>query len=161
MDAPAPASAAVGWSSFREQGKRMVDFIADYYETLGDRDVRSGVRPGYLAAELPDSAPEAPTTLDAILADVSRVIMPGVTHWQHPRFFGYFPANSSPPGLMADMLSDAIGCVAFSWIASPAATELETLVLRWLAKLTGLPDAFMTAPGGGVIQATASDAVSV
>jgi aromatic-L-amino-acid decarboxylase len=156
--------AAAEWETFREQGKRMVDEVADYYRdlALGKFPVKSQVAPGYLRPLLPASAPEKPETFESIVADVHSKIMPGITHWQSPSFFGYFPASSSPPGILADMLSDAINCIGFSWVTSPACTELETVVLDWLGKLIGLPDVFLSGGrGGGVIQGTASEATLV
>jgi len=142
----------------------MVDEIADYYAALaaGEYPVKARVSPGYLRPLLPAAAPEAGESLDAILADVHAKIMPGITHWQAPGFFAFFPANSSPPALLGDMLSDAINCIGFSWVASPACTELETIVLDWLVPLIGLPATFASAgTGGGVIQSSASDATLV
>lgn len=144
----------------------MVDEIADYYARLSspeaaDVPVRSRVSPGYLLSALPAAAPEAPESLDAVLADVHKHIMPGISHWQHPNWFAFFPAQSSPPALLGDMLSDALAVIGFSWVASPACTELETVVMDWLARLIGLPDVFYSSAGkggGGVIQGTASEA---
>lgn len=118
--------------------------------------------PGYLRERLPAQAPEAPETLDAVLKDFHEHIIPGITHWQAPTFFSWFPAQTSPHGILGDMLSDAIGCIGFSWAASPACTELETITTDWLADLVGLPDTFRSAgAGGGVIQGTASEATLV
>lgn len=144
----------------------MVDEIADYYARLSspeaaDVPVRSRASPGYLLSALPAAAPEAPESLDAVLADVHKHIMPGVSHWQHPSWFAFFPAQSSPPALLGDMLSDALAVIGFSWVASPACTELETVVMDWLARLVALPDDFCSSAGkggGGVIQGTASEA---
>lgn len=159
-------SALPSWERFREEGKRMVDEIADYYAKLASPDssavpVRSRTAPGYLLAALPSAAPEVPESFDAVLADVHRHIMPGVSHWQHPNWFAFFPAQSSPPALLGDMLSDALAVIGFSWVASPACTELETVVMDWLAQLIGLPPSFCSSAGkggGGVIQGTASEA---
>jgi glutamate/tyrosine decarboxylase-like PLP-dependent enzyme len=142
----------------------MVDAIADYYAALArcDYPVKSRVTPGYLRPQLPASAPEAPESFEAIMRDVQAKIMPGVTHWQHPNFYAFFSANSSPPALLGDMLSNAINCIGFSWVASPAATELETVVMDWLVHLLGLPAGFKSqGTGGGVIQGTASEATLV
>lgn len=101
-------------------------------------------------------APQEPEDWDQIMLDVEDKIMPGVTHWQHPRFHAYFPAGNSFPSILGDMLGDGIGCIGFSWAASPACTELETIVLDWLGKAIGLPDHFLAlkegSTGGGVIQ---------
>ena len=108
---------------------------------------------------MPTSAPEDPESLDAVLADLSNLLLPGVTHWQHPRFFAYFPANSSPAAVLGDLLSSGIGSQGMIWATSPAATELEQVVLDWLRQALGLPESFAASgAGGGVIQDTASTA---
>ncbi|XP_027147891.1 tyrosine decarboxylase 1 isoform X1 [Coffea eugenioides] len=146
----------------RECGHRMVDFIADYYKDIENFPVLSQVQPGYLRQLLPGSAPVHPDTLEDVLDDMQRKILPGVTHWQSPNFFAYYPSNSSVAGFLGEMLSAGINMVGFSWITSPAATELEMIVLDWLAKALNLPDDFLsTGRGGGVIQGTASEAVLV
>lgn len=146
----------------REYGHKMIDFIADYYKSLESFPVLSQVEPGYLGKLLPDSAPNHPESLQDVLEDVQKKILPGVTHWQSPNYFAYFPSNSSTAGFLGEMLSAGINIVGFSWITSPAATELEMIVLDWLAKMLKLPDGFLsTGQGGGVIQGTASEAVLV
>uniref|UniRef100_A0A3P8VPS6 Aromatic-L-amino-acid decarboxylase n=1 Tax=Cynoglossus semilaevis TaxID=244447 RepID=A0A3P8VPS6_CYNSE len=148
-------------AEFRRRGREMVDFVADYYENIEKRPVFPDVEPGYLRSLIPSEAPVDPETYEDIMKDVERVIMPGVTHWQSPNFFAYFPANSSLPALLADMLSGAIGCIGFTWAASPACTELETVMLDWLGKMLQLPECFLAGTdgqGGGVIQGTASEA---
>ncbi|XP_054800292.1 tyrosine decarboxylase 2 isoform X1 [Prosopis cineraria] len=146
----------------REQAHKMVDFIADYYKTIENLPVLSQVEPGYLRMLLPDSAPNYPESLQGILSDVQEKILPGVTHWQSPNYFAYFPSNSSIAGFLGEMLSAGLNIVGFSWITSPAATELEMIVLDWLAKAFQLPTHFYsTGQGGGVIQGTASEAVLV
>ncbi|CAI9770606.1 unnamed protein product [Fraxinus pennsylvanica] len=146
----------------RECGHKMVDFIADYYKNIENLPVLSQVQPGYLRELLPDSAPTHPESLQDVLDDVQAKILPGVTHWQSPDYFAYFPSNSSVAGILGEMLSAGINMVGFSWITSPAATELEMIVLDWLAKALKLPDEFLSmGKGGGVIQGTASEAVLV
>ncbi|KAK1265795.1 Tyrosine decarboxylase 1 [Acorus gramineus] len=146
----------------RENAHRMVDFIADYYKSIESFPVLSQVQPGYLHDLLPDSAPHQPETLQDVLDDVRHKIMPGVTHWQSPDFFAYFPSNSSTAGFLGEMLSAGLNIVGFSWVTSPAATELEVIVLDWLAKILKLPEQFLSSGrGGGVIQGTASEAVLV
>ncbi|XP_054427362.1 aromatic-L-amino-acid decarboxylase isoform X2 [Pteronotus mesoamericanus] len=148
-------------SEFRRRGREMVDYIADYLEGLEGRRVYPNVEPGYLRPLLPSCAPQEPDTFEEIMKDVERVIMPGVTHWHSPHFFAYFPTANSFPSLLADMLSGAIGCIGFSWAASPACTELETVMLDWLGKMLQLPAAFLAednSEGGGVIQGSASEA---
>ncbi len=144
---------------FREVGRRTVDRIADYMERVGEFPVRSRVAPGEVASALPADAPAQGEAWDDILADIDRVVMPGITHWQSPRFFGYFPCNTTGPAILADMLSDALNAQGMMWSTSPAVTEIETRMLDWMGRAIGLPDAFLsTSPsGGGVIQGTASE----
>src|SRR3954447_15614538 len=144
---------------FREQGHQVVDWIADYWDRVGELPVLAQVDPGQVADSLPGRAPEHPEPLDAVLADLDAHLLPGVTHWQHPRFFAYFPANSSPAGVLGDLLSSGIGAQGMLWATSPAATELEQVVLDQLRLALGLPDSFARdGRGGGVIQDTASTA---
>lgn len=103
-------------TEWRLRGKEMVDFIADYLDTIGSRRVTPKVEPGYLKRLLPDSAPFKSESWDQIMDDFESTIMPGVTHWQHPRFHAYFPAGNAYPSILADMLTDAIGCIGFSWV---------------------------------------------
>ncbi|XP_012085210.1 phenylacetaldehyde synthase isoform X1 [Jatropha curcas] len=146
----------------REYAHKMVDFIADYYKTIENFPVLSQVEPGYLRKVLPESAPNRPGSLQNILDDVQAKILPGVTHWQSPNYFAYYPSNSSVAGFLGEMLSAGINMVGFSWITSPAATELEMIVLDWLGKMLKLPEYFFsTGQGGGVIQGTASEALLV
>ncbi|GLY64298.1 pyridoxal-dependent decarboxylase [Amycolatopsis taiwanensis] len=144
---------------FRRYGRQVVDWIADYLSTIEAHPVRSQARPGQVRAALPAHPPEQGEPYEAVLQDLSRVILPGVTHWQHPNFFAYFPANASGPGILGDLLSSGLGVQGMVWATSPACTELETVVVDWLAELLGLPDRFRTdAAGGGVIQDSASSA---
>ncbi|XP_037532334.1 aromatic-L-amino-acid decarboxylase [Nematolebias whitei] len=148
-------------AEFRRRGKEMVDYMADYLEKIEERPVYPDLEPGYLRHLIPTEAPLEPERFEEIMQDVERVIMPGVTHWHSPRFFAYFPAASSYPAMLADMLCSAIGCIGFSWAASPACTELETVMLDWLGKMLQLPECFIAGThgrGGGVIQSTASEA---
>jgi aromatic-L-amino-acid decarboxylase len=142
-------------AEFRRYGRLVVDRIADYWEQVESLPVLSRVAPGEVAAGLPAHPPETGEPLEALLADLDRVILPGVTHWQHPGFFAYFPANASGPAVLGDLLSAGLGVQGMLWATSPAATELETVVLDWLAELLDLPAAFR---GHGVIQDTASSA---
>ncbi|XP_053962537.1 histidine decarboxylase isoform X1 [Anastrepha ludens] len=152
-------------NEYRRRGKEMVDYIADYLENIRDRRVFPDVKPGYMRSLLPEFAPIEGENWDAIFADVERVIMPGITHWQSPHMHAYFPALNSFPSLLGDMLADAINCLGFTWASSPACTELEVIVMNWLGKMIGLPDDFLhlhnKSPGGGVIQTTASEATLV
>lgn len=134
-------------------------------ETIRDFRVLPDVKPGYMRPLLPTSAPEQGEGWDAIFADFNRVVIPGLTHWQSPHMHAYFPALTSPASLLGDMLADAVGCLGFTWASSPACTELESIVMDWLAKMIGLPDDFLhsnrKSSGGGVIQTTASEATFV
>lgn len=127
---------------FRRYAHRVVDRMADYMESVEDLPVRAQVTPGEVEATLPGSAPERPESMDQILDDVERIVLPGLTHWQHPRFFAYFQANGSPPSLLAEMLTATFGQQAMLWETSPAANELEARVMDWLRQLIGLPDTF-------------------
>ncbi|CAM9422706.1 unnamed protein product [Pylaiella littoralis] len=151
------------WEPFRLLGRSMVEYIADYYEGVESRPVRAKVEPGYLKKRLTQQDfPLSGESWGDIMADVESHIMPGITHWQHPRFFAWFPAHSSPPALLGDMLASMFNVIGFSWEASPASTELETLVLDQLGRAVGLPEAFLSAgDGGGVIQGSASEGTAV
>jgi aromatic-L-amino-acid decarboxylase len=152
---------------FRRLGHRMVDWIADYQARLESFPVRSPVAPGAITSKLPEHPPEeglgGEAGWDAIFRDVEDVLLPGITHWQSPSFFAYFPANASGPSILGELLSAGLGVQGMLWSTSPAATELETRVLDWLAELTGLPASWRSTStsGGGVIQGTASEATLV
>ncbi|MGN6609538.1 MAG: pyridoxal-dependent decarboxylase [Jatrophihabitans sp.] len=147
---------------FRRYGREVVDWIADYYERIETFPVLSQVQPGDIRAQLPADPPEQGEPFEALLADLDRVILPGITHWQHPSYFAYFSANASGPAILGDLLASGLGVQGMLWSTSPAATELETHVLDWLATLLGLPERFSSGgPGGGVIQHSASDAALV
>ena len=126
-------------ADFRRHGHDLVDWIAEYLETNEQLPVMARTAPGAVAATLPARAPEDGEPMEAILADFRRDIMPGVTHWNHPRFFAYFPANNSYPAILGELLSAGLGVNAMLWQTSPAATELEQVVMGWLADLVGLP----------------------
>ena len=144
---------------FRRQGHAVVDWIADYYSRIESFPVLSRVHPGEIRAKLPPSAPQQGEAFDQILADIERVVLPGITHWQSPNFYAYFPANTSGPGILGDLLSSGLGVQGMLWSTSPACTELETHVLDWLVPMLGLPEKFLSSStGGGVIQDTASSA---
>lgn len=132
---------------------RAADWGAEYRRSLRRRPVRAQTAPGAIFDEIPASAPEAPESMEAIFADFENVVMPGITHWQHPRFFAYFPANAAPASVIAEQLVSAIAAQCMLWQTSPAATELETRVLDWLRRALGLPEDFK-----GVIQDSASSA---
>lgn len=141
------------WTDFARWGARIADWGARYHRGLRDRPVRAATRPGQIAAQLPPAPPEAPEGMEAIWADFERVILPGMTHWQHPRFFAYFPANAAPASMLAEQAAAILAAQCMLWQTSPAATELETVTLDWLRQAVGLPEGFR-----GVIQDSASSA---
>jgi aromatic-L-amino-acid decarboxylase len=138
-------------AAFRRHGHELVDWIADYLEHSDRYPVLARVKPGEITAALPREAPEEPEGFGAIMADFERVLVPGLTHWNHPRFFAYFAITASPPGVLGEFLSAALNQQAMLWRTSPAATELEHVTLGWLRQLIGLPEGFE-----GVIYDTAS-----
>jgi aromatic-L-amino-acid decarboxylase len=155
-----PESFHMSPEEFRSQGHAMVDWIADYHSRVETFPVLSRVNPGEIRSQLPPAAPEHGEAFDRILADIERVILPGITHWQSPNFYAYFPANASGPAILGDLLSSGLGVQGMLWSTSPACTELETHVLDWLVSMLGLPEKFLStsSSGGGVIQDTASSA---
>ena len=148
---------------FRAHGHALIDWIADHIEGVEDRPVSAVVAPGDVRSQLPPHPPTRPEPFDSVMADVDRVIMPGLTQWQHPSFFAYFPANSSYPSILGELLSAGLGVQGMSWVTSPACTEVETLMLDWMRELLALPARFdsRSANGGGVIQGSASEATLV
>ena len=142
---------------FRTEGKKVIDWIADYYENIESFPVLSQVKPGEIKAMLPERAPQTSDSFSKIMEDVDKTIMPGITHWQSPNFYAYFPSNTSFPSILGDLISSGLGVQGMIWATSPAATELETRVLDWLAEMMGMPEKFKsTSTGGGVLQDTAS-----
>lgn len=148
---------------FRTHGHDLIDWIADYIGSVEHRPVGSTVTPGEVRSQLPAHPPAEAESFDDVMADVERVVVPGLTQWQHPGFFAYFPSNTSFPSILGELLSAGLGVQGMSWVTSPACTEVETLMLDWMQELLGLPDAFRStsATGGGVIQGTASEATLV
>lgn len=138
-------------NEFRQRGHELVDWMADFLDSIEDYPVKSQVKPGEIYDQLPEHPPRSAESFDDIFADFKTIVMPGMTHWQHPSFFAYFPANSSMPSVLAEMLTATLGAQCMSWQTSPAATELEERVMNWLAEMIGLGDEF-----DGVIQDTAS-----
>jgi aromatic-L-amino-acid/L-tryptophan decarboxylase len=126
--------------SFREDGAAALEWAARYLETVGDLPVLAQVAPGDIRANLPPSPPDEPEPFQAILRDLDEVLVPGMTHWQHPRYFAYFSVTGSPPGILAELIAATLNQVAILWRTAPASTELESLVLDWTAQLLGLPD---------------------
>lgn len=144
---------------FRRWGHRMIDWLADYQRQVEQYPVLSQVKPGEIRSQLPEAPPLEGEPFEDILRDVERIIMPGVTHWQSPNFFGFFPSNNSGPSILGELLSAGLGVQGMLWSTSPACTELETHVLDWLVDLLALPPAFKSnSTGGGVIQDSASSA---
>lgn len=141
------------WDEFAHWGKHISDWSADYHKTLRDRPVRAQTAPGDIAAQLPISPPDGPEEMAAVMADFETIVMPGMTHWQHPRFFAYFPANAAPPSMLAEMLVTTVAAQCMLWQTSPAATEVEGVMVDWLRQALDLPDEYT-----GVIQDSASSA---
>ncbi|EZA48703.1 Aromatic-L-amino-acid decarboxylase [Ooceraea biroi] len=151
-------------SEFTDFAKAVIDFVADYVDNIRDRNVLPDVEPGYLIKALPKEMPEKSEKWQEIMKDIEQYIMPGITHWNSPFFHAYFPTGNSLPSLVADIMSSAIGAVGFSWITSPAYTELEMVMCDWLARLLHLPEDFLFCKnenGGGIIQGSASECTFV
>nr|CAD7257235.1 unnamed protein product [Timema shepardi] len=151
--------------TFHECTIQMVNYVTDYFKIVKSIPVSHAVKPFYLREFLPEEAPLKPANFAQILEDFERKIIPGITHWQHPKFHGYFPSGNSHVSVLADFLSGLLGVQGFSWEASPSCTELELIVLDWLAKAMGLPEDFLfhadMSQGGGVIQNSSSEAILV
>ena len=141
---------------FRSHAHKLVDWMADYMADVEKYPVRAQTAPGEIAAKLPAAAPQAPEPMADIFADFERDVMPGMTHWQHPSFFAYFPANSSPPSVLAEMLMSTLAAQCMLWQTSPAGTEVETRMMEWLRDMLGLPGNLE-----GVIQDSATSATLV
>ncbi len=138
---------------FRKYAHELVDWMADFMETVEQYSVRSQVKPQDIIRQLPQQPPEDGEAFESIMADFNRIIMPGMTHWQHPSFHAYFPGNASPPSILAEMLTATLGAQCMIWQTSPSAAELEERMMEWLRDMLGLPKNFI-----GVIQDTASTA---
>ncbi len=141
---------------FRRYGHHLIDWLADYHESMADRPVMAKTRPGEVRDALPSAPPDEPEDFDAVIADLDRIVLPGLSLWQHPRFFGYFPANALPAGILGDLVSTGLGVLGLSWQSSPALTEVEEAVADWLRQMLGLSPAW-----SGVIQDTASTSTLV
>ncbi|QDI77853.1 MULTISPECIES: pyridoxal phosphate-dependent decarboxylase family protein [Leisingera] len=141
------------WDDFSEWGRRVADWTQDYHLTVGDRPVRARTEPGEVLSALPQTPPEDGEGMEAIFRDFEDIVMPGITHWQHPRFFAYFTSNAAAPSVLAEFLTSAIAPQCMLWQTSPAATEMETRMMDWLRQALDLPDQFQ-----GVIQDSASSA---
>jgi aromatic-L-amino-acid decarboxylase len=154
-----PADYHMTADEFRKFGRQVVDWIADYHGNIEDYPVLSQVQPGETRAKLPPNPPEAGEDFEHIMADLEPIILPGITHWQSPSFFGFFPSNTSGPSILGELLSAGLGVQGMLWATSPACTELETHVLDWLVEMLALPQTFKSdSSGGGVIQDSASSA---
>lgn len=144
---------------FRRYGHQLIDWIADYQQNVESYPVMSQVKPGDIRAMMPPSPPEQGEPMEAILADVDRIVMPGITHWQSPNMYGYFPSNNSGASILGELLSAGLGVQGMLWITSPACTEVETHVLDWIVQMMGLPERFLSSSsGGGVLEDSASSA---
>ncbi len=141
---------------FRKIGHQLIDWIADYRASVADLPVRSRLEPGVVRAQLPATPPIHPESFDAIFTDLEQIILPGLSHWQHPSFFGYFPSNGELSSVLGDYLSTGLGVLGLSWQSSPALTELEEVVTDWLRQMIGLSESW-----SGVIQDTASTSTLV
>src|SRR5881227_2586211 len=141
---------------FRRRGHQIVDFIADYRTQVAQLPVMSRAEPGEVAARLPVSPPQEAESFDGVLRDVEEILVPGLSHWQHPRFFGYFPSNGELSSVLGDYLSTGLGVLGLSWQSSPALTEVEEVVTDWVRQMVGLSPAW-----SGVIQDTASTSTLV
>jgi aromatic-L-amino-acid decarboxylase len=145
---------------FKRHGHELIDWIADYVENIEQQRVTAEVKPGDVRAQLPEHPPVAPDGFNAVMADTNDIVVPALTHWQHPSFFAYFPANSSYPAILGDLLTAGLGVQGMSWVTSPACTEIETLMVDWMQELLALPERFRSTSelGGGVIHGSASEA---
>jgi aromatic-L-amino-acid/L-tryptophan decarboxylase len=156
---PHPEDFHMSAEEFRRHGHAVIDWIADYHQRIEEYPVLSRAEPGEIRAALPTAPPDEGEAFEEILSDVERVILPGVTHWQSPNFFAFFPSNVSGPSILGELFSAGLGVQGMSWVTSPACTELETHVLDWVVDLLDLPEKFRSdGTGGGVIQDTASSA---
>ncbi|XP_017776875.1 PREDICTED: alpha-methyldopa hypersensitive protein-like [Nicrophorus vespilloides] len=151
-------------NEFREFAKATIDYIADYHENIRDKQVLPDISPGYIKDKVPSDPPKEGEHWGNLLKDVNDVILPGLTHWQSPNFYAYYPASYSFPSVVGDLLSTGLGCVGLNWITGPAITELEVVMMDWLGKMLDIPLAFLNCsegPGGGIIKGTASEATLV
>ena len=136
---------------FRKAGYRIIDWVADYRANVESRPVMAKTLPGEIKAQLPASPPLKPESFDAIVTDLDRIVLPGITTWQHPRFFGYFPSGGSLASVLGDYVSSGLGVVGLAWQSSPALTEVEEVMMDWLRQMLGLSEQW-----SGVISDTAS-----
>ena len=144
---------------FRKYGYQLVDWLADYFSNIGDQRILPDITPGDIRSMLPEAAPEQAESMDDILSDLDRVVMPGMAHWQHPGWFAFFPSGVSPVSVLGEFVAAGLATQGMMWSTAPSPTEIENTVLDWLVDLLGLPPAWRidTGPGGGVLQMSASD----
>lgn len=157
-----PVPPSYDWQSLRDNAHQTVDMIIDYHQALSEESIpcQSLVEPGYLLQGMEDEAPEEGCSWDAICKEIQDKIIPGMTHWQHPNFFAYYPSQVSPPALLGNMVANAMNQPGFTWASSPAATELEMVTMEWLRKAFNLPvDMSWQNDGGGILQPTATEAM--
>ena len=141
---------------FRRYGHQLIDWLADYHAGIAERPVMAQVQPGEIKRQLPSDPPESPEPMESVLADLDRLVLPGLSHWQHPRFFGYFPGNALLAGILGDIVGGGVGVVGLAWQSSPALTEIEEVTTDWVRRMVGLSPAW-----SGVIQDTASTSTLV
>jgi aromatic-L-amino-acid decarboxylase len=154
-----PESFHMDLEEFRSNGYKAIDWVVDYLKNVESYPVLSQVSPNEIRNRLPSGPPDEGERFDAMLRDVTEIVLPGITHWQSPNFFAYFPCNSSPPAILGEILSAGLGVQGMLWATSPACTEVETQMMDWLVQMLGLPEKFSSqTDGGGVIQHSASDA---
>ncbi|HVQ39671.1 MAG TPA: pyridoxal-dependent decarboxylase, partial [Pyrinomonadaceae bacterium] len=134
----APLLGDMDKEEFRRFGHELIEWIAEYFEHIEDHPVLAQIEPGALKAQLPVTPPEKGESMDAIIADIDRLIVPALTHWSHPSFFAYFATSTSAPGIFGELLSAAFDNKAMLWRTSPASTELEEVALDWLRQMMGL-----------------------
>ena len=137
----------MNWDDYADWAGKIGAWGAQYHKSMRDLPVRAQTKPGDIAALLPDTPPENGQPMEEIFADIDTIVMPGITHWQHPRFFAYFPSNAAPAAVLGDQISSVLAVQSMLWQTSPSATEIETKVLDWLRQGLGLPDGY-----SGVIQ---------
>ncbi|MFW7379159.1 MAG: pyridoxal-dependent decarboxylase [Oligoflexus sp.] len=148
---------------FQENGTALIDFLRQHFQRLPETPIKPQLQPGSLAAAFQPEAPQEPKVFGQLLRDVEKKILPGITHWQHPRFFAYYPATSSIPAILSELIIAAFGAVGLQWSANPIGTELECVVMDWIARMLQFPEdspfLHRSAKGGGIIQNTAGDAL--
>src|SRR5687768_7071041 len=148
---------------FRRNGHALIEWVADYLDNVEQNRVAPAIAPGDVRRQLPEHPPAEREPFDAIVADLDHIVVPTITHWQHPSFFAYFPGNGGYASILAELVAAGLGVQGMSWVTGPAATEVETLMCDWMLELLDAPARFhsQSETGGGVIQGTASEATLV